>query len=96
MPYDDVSSDSLPETGQGAAIGPARAFSISLRGTWTGTVTVQRKVPAGTWHDVKDASWTANVEALVGVGVVPELARISFTRTSGQLDYTIKAGEALP
>jgi hypothetical protein len=36
-------------------------FNVSISGTWTGTITVQRSFDAGsTWADIK--SWTANDE----------------------------------
>jgi hypothetical protein len=36
-------------------------FNVSISGTWTGTVTVQRSFDQGsTWYDV--ASWVANTE----------------------------------
>ncbi len=36
-------------------------FNLSISGTWTGTVTVQRSFDGGsTWYDVE--TWTANTE----------------------------------
>ena len=35
--------------------------SISVSGTWSGTVTLQRKIDGTNWRDV--ASWTSNIEA---------------------------------
>lgn len=88
----DLLTVSVVATGQTNPIGPAKVVSISLSGTWEGTVKGQRKI-AGTWRDIEGASWTANVETSLLVAVRPHLFRLDFTRTSGTLVVTIIADD---
>ena len=62
-----------------------RKVDVILTGTWTGTVTVQRKSGASTWLDIGE-SWTAN-DSYVIDGATPGDYRLTFTRSSGTLQY---------
>lgn len=59
-------------------------LDISLSGTWTGTVKLQRFM-SGAWQDTGD-SWTANAQVVVE-GASPLQYRLDWTRTSGDLVY---------
>ena len=51
-------------------------FNVSISGTWTGTITVQRSWDLGsTWLDVD--SWTANIEEY---GLEPEHTNVVYYR----------------
>ena len=51
-------------------------FNLSISGTWTGTITVQRSIDLGdTWHDVD--TFTANTEEY---GLEPEHTNVVYYR----------------
>lgn len=60
------------------------AVDLSLSGTWTGTVKLQRFMSGG-WQDTGD-SWTANTEQVIAAAT-PQKFRIDWTRVSGSLVY---------
>jgi len=85
---------SLATSTQSTQVGRCKAVTVSLSGTWTGTVVGQRSLDDGvTWGDVSGASWTANVETQFQIGVRPVIFRLDFTRSSGTLVYAIEADD---
>lgn len=51
-------------------VGTARTFSISITGTWVGTVRIQSSVGAiGSWADISGESWTANTTTTYADGL---------------------------
>lgn len=79
-------SATLNASGQSEAE-PGRTLDISISGTWTGTVKLQRWM-AGAWQDTGD-SWTANGE-FVAEAATPVKWRLDWTRSSGSLVYDIR------
>ena len=62
--------------------------TISLSGTWAGTVDFERSYDAGaTWHIVK--SYTAIIEENFVVASDYFIYSLNFTRTSGTVDYCL-------
>lgn len=91
-------SGSLAASGQSATLDPVQGVPVwlTLSGTWTGTVQLQRSVDAGaTWQDLTlgGAAWarfTANACEPVHVESEGEARlRLDFTRTSGTLTYRL-------
>jgi hypothetical protein len=64
-----------------------RKIDVIITGTWTGTVTVERKTGASTWLDIGE-SWTGN-DSYVIDGSTPGDYRLSFARSSGTLVYNM-------
>lgn len=75
-------SESLSTSTQTAAC-HGRKIDVILTGTWTGTVTVERRTGASTWLDIGE-SWTAN-DSYVIDGATPGDYRLNFSRSSGTL-----------
>lgn len=67
-----------------------RTLDISLSGTWTGTVELQRLM-GGTWMDTGD-SWTANAEAFAQAAGAGTQWRVDFTRSTGDLVVNLVGG----
>jgi hypothetical protein len=63
-------------------------MSISISGTWAGTIDLQRKV-AGTFRNVDSQQWTANAEADYQAGGRGEFRLIFTADTSGTADVEI-------
>lgn len=84
----------LSATGGGAPI-MANEWSCSLAGTWTGTVKVQMlDNEANEWVDIPDSSVTAKTDyPKAGNNGATREIRVHFTRTTGNLDYTLRAGD---
>ncbi len=65
---------------------------IILHGTWVGTVKLQVYAGATSgWKDTGD-EWTANGHD-VAESATPHRFRLDFTRSSGTLEYDIRAGD---
>ena len=65
------------------------SFNLSLFGTWTGSVQVQRSFDAGTtWLD-RGAPDTANIESVIAEPERGVSYRLDITRTTGTIDYRL-------
>jgi len=89
-------SGSLAATGSGEACQVDRPFYLVLSGTWTGTVVLEASADAGaTWvafakPDLSATSWTANIFAPILAAFGRDvLFRVTFTRTSGTVNWRI-------
>lgn len=86
---DDTFSNEIRVTG----IGAARLFSITISGTWSGTITLQRSISEpGAWTDAM--SWTGNVSTTGDDALDNQIIyyRIGFkasSHTSGTADVTL-------
>ena len=94
----DPIEEDLAASGAGASFNPneGRAIRLRARGTWAGTIKVQRSDDGGTsWDDltVAGSAWaqfTANCNEEVAVDTSPAaLYRLYFTRTSGTVSYRL-------
>lgn len=90
-------SETSPVTGAAAVSGQSAtivsnkgtSFNLSLFGTWTGSVQVQRSFDAGvTWLD-RGAAHTINVESVIEEPERGVSYRLDITRTTGTIDYRL-------
>jgi len=91
---------SAAASGASAAFAPqlGRAIWLTLSGSWTGSVTLQRSTDAGaSWNALSygDGSakpaWTANMQAIVAEeSVAGALYRLAITIASGTLAYRME------
>lgn len=87
-------SETSPVSGAAAASGQSpviksnrgTTFNVSLFGTWTGSVQVQRSFNGTTWLDV-GSPHTANIETTVSEPEKGVSYRLNITRTTGTIDY---------
>ena len=87
-------SERLSATGGGQTI-IANKWSCTLAGTWTGTAKVQMlDVEADEWVDIPDSSATAKTSyPKSGENGAKRQIRVHFTRSTGDLDYTLVGGD---
>ena len=89
-------SGSLAATGSTEAFYIAAPFNFTLSGTWVGSVALEASTDGGaTWvnavlSDGTNNAWTANgFYAVPNVWQQGVLFRLTFTRTSGTLDWRV-------
>lgn len=92
-----VKSGDLTATGASETfLNAGKDFNVSVRGTFVGTVTLDRSFDGGSnWFVCSSdsagtaASWTAPFSVVVSDREENTLYRLSFTRTSGTVTYRI-------
>ena len=89
-------SGTLAATGSGEAILFSRPFNLTLSGTWVGSVALEASTDGGaTFVNVVKPDGTASAFTINGLYAVPNvwqtgvLFRVTFTRTSGTLAWTL-------
>lgn len=84
-------SGTFTETGTSAKIPCLRKFNVSLYGTWSGTVSLERSFDAGATWETR-ATYTTNTSTILEEVEVNVFYRFNCTTyTSGTVNYRIGA-----
>ena len=75
---------------------PTRQGSVSISGTWVGTVNLEQQLEDGSWRTMADGSFTANTDGKAFDNGSGLSIRATFTRTSGTADIIITADNGRP
>lgn len=104
-PPNAIAALSTPVASSQTATGTSTAFTpdlnrpiwVRLSGTWVGTVQLMRSTDGTNWFPITSATgvtkglWSANVNApITQESVSGATYRLSFTMTSGQVDYEVR------